>query len=363
MNTQDVHEIDNRSTSPGLGETNEQVLAEGAWDFWIEDRSLRNRAAHWGCELLKVPEGVTCTFCNSSCPALPINHSCGHAACASCWARHAEKELLPVISFSHPLKYESLPRVQCLCCSEEVSWPLLCVSGRYSETLLCVLALCDTNIMIEEKKRLYRNMPDCVFQSAATAFASRCDICQEVYFATVSNRCCGHNACYDCWLKWAASQTSDALERCALLTRVSSSASLPCFGHGCKQFIEAPLWKSLINQCDDLALFDHQMARRRKLVANALYPREMQVECPMPTCYGLGYLGFDSVMCFVCEHQWLPTDPGAAPCDINVEELMGVKVKRCPKCFEFIEKNGGCDHMTCRCKHEFYWTSLQPYRR
>jgi ariadne-1 len=42
---------------------------------------------------------------------------------------------------------------------------------------------------------------------------------------------------------------------------------------------------------------------------------------------------------------------------------MGVKVKKCPKCTEYIEKNGGCDHMTCRCGHEFWWSSLTPYRR
>jgi len=36
--------------------------------------------------------------------------------------------------------------------------------------------------------------------------------------------------------------------------------------------------------------------------------------------------------------------------------------KICPKCNVRIEKNGGCDHMTCwSCKYEFYWTTGAKY--
>ena len=41
--------------------------------------------------------------------------------------------------------------------------------------------------------------------------------------------------------------------------------------------------------------------------------------------------------------------------------------KKCPKCPFRIEKNGGCDHMTCiKCRHEFCWSCLadfEPIRR
>jgi len=43
----------------------------------------------------------------------------------------------------------------------------------------------------------------------------------------------------------------------------------------------------------------------------------------------------------------------------------GGKIKRCPKCSQGIEKNQGCDHMTCRkpvgCGYEFCWRCLAPY--
>lgn len=40
-----------------------------------------------------------------------------------------------------------------------------------------------------------------------------------------------------------------------------------------------------------------------------------------------------------------------------------IGAKRCPGCRVLIEKNGGCQHMTCRsCRHEFFWCCGQTYR-
>ncbi|KAF2217014.1 hypothetical protein CERZMDRAFT_93075 [Cercospora zeae-maydis SCOH1-5] len=37
--------------------------------------------------------------------------------------------------------------------------------------------------------------------------------------------------------------------------------------------------------------------------------------------------------------------------------------KECPKCKARLQKNGGCDHFTCKlCKHEFCWLCLAPYQ-
>merc|ERR1712048_20102 len=100
------------------------------------------------------------------------------------------------------------------------------------------------------------------------------------------------------------------------------------------------------------------LRRREKLQSNTLYPKCAQVDCPIPGCVGLGYLGHDKVMCFVCEYQW------DAETSIEPQHVSNAldNLKACPCCHEYIEKNGGCDHMTCRCGHEFWWSTLRPYR-
>ena len=36
--------------------------------------------------------------------------------------------------------------------------------------------------------------------------------------------------------------------------------------------------------------------------------------------------------------------------------------KKCPRCNKVINKDAGCQHMTCdRCKHQFCWLCMRPY--
>lgn len=45
--------------------------------------------------------------------------------------------------------------------------------------------------------------------------------------------------------------------------------------------------------------------------------------------------------------------------DVNdLDWLVIVHVKKCPRCHQPMEKNGGCQHMSCRCGHHFCWECL-----
>ena len=65
--------------------------------------------------------------------------------------------------------------------------------------------------------------------------------------------------------------------------------------------------------------------------------------------------------CFNCLKDWHNNEE----CNIDVEKSFenwrdSTKVKRCPKCKYFIEKNEGCNHITCfNCNYNWCWLCLQ----
>ena len=67
--------------------------------------------------------------------------------------------------------------------------------------------------------------------------------------------------------------------------------------------------------------------------------------------------------CFNCLKAWHENEE----CDTSVDKSFekwrdSDKVKRCPKCKYFIEKNEGCNHITCyNCKYQFCWLCLGEY--
>ncbi|KAE8442251.1 hypothetical protein EG329_003722 [Mollisiaceae sp. DMI_Dod_QoI] len=47
--------------------------------------------------------------------------------------------------------------------------------------------------------------------------------------------------------------------------------------------------------------------------------------------------------------------------DKKTEKIIKRLAKRCPGCKRYINKNGGCQHMTCPCGKQFCWTCLHNY--
>jgi len=186
-----------------------------------------------------------------------------------------------------------------------------------------------------------------------------CPICCERRPALLHDpdhpTCCEHAACQDCWVKWA----EEHFDRCT----AERAMAVPCIWPQCgPPAIGERLARHLALVSHRLQELQDHLAQRRRLQENELFPASMQVDCPRVGCVGLGYLGFDMVMCFICEYQWVPEEGAGEAPQTDAEHVMGLEVKRCPGCKEYIEKNGGCNHMTCRCKHEFWWTTLEPYR-
>jgi hypothetical protein len=74
----------------------------------------------------------------------------------------------------------------------------------------------------------------------------------------------------------------------------------------------------------------------------------------------------DSTLCLTCNRPWhagkLCSAAAALEDESSVARIKALGAKPCPKCGINIEKQGGCDHMTChRCRHNFCWQCLVPF--
>lgn len=137
--------------------------------------------------------------------------------------------------------------------------------------------------------------------------------------------------------------------------------------------------------------------RRGQLIQRGVAAGWRTVECPNGECVGVGYVEASyffvpTVQCWICNQtfqgptsnvRWTYGSVLALVASLlwvghpvllllvlgiltvavlgNSKTRFGVNQKPCPRCGLVIEKNAGCDHMTCRCGHHFYWTTLRPY--
>jgi len=307
-----------------------------------------NRTASESVAWGSTESGPTCTFCNKICLAVLSNGKCPHVACEECWARWAESQI-------PRCRERLLADLHGNCIGKDCGTAISPHILEHVYTISTAVRSFKDEIS-DEVKRLRKFCGDLLyFGTTPQDFGPECSICREPRVALIRSGDCEHAACEDCWAKWVETQ----IPRC----RAQKGPDLGCFGHRCQSRPSVQLWMHSCSRSTLVEALETQFAYRRRLQDNVLFPAGVQVDCPQPGCLGLGYRGYDTLMCFVCEHTWSADDTDALPViDVDVETELGDTIKKCPGCGEFIMKNGGCDHMTCRCRHEFFWSTLLPYR-
>ncbi|KAF7980381.1 hypothetical protein HWV62_38851 [Athelia sp. TMB] len=184
---------------------------------------------------------------------------------------------------------------------------------------------------------------------------------------------CGHQFCTDCWTAYVESKVRD-----------ESELSIQCMAEGCS--LIAPDAFITTTLAGDKAAQDrfHELDIRHFVGSNPNLKYcpapscTFTVSCPaassksslvsvVPTvaceaqhkfCFGCSIDGdHRPVICGVAK-MWLKK------CHDDSETANWIKsnTKECSKCQSTIEKNGGCNHMTCKkCKHEFCWVCMGPW--
>ncbi|CAD6568461.1 MAG: hypothetical protein CYPHOPRED_002569 [Cyphobasidiales sp. Tagirdzhanova-0007] len=198
----------------------------------------------------------------------------------------------------------------------------------------------------------------------------QCEICcddSEASMETIALGC-NHRYCRECYTSYLDQKIKEEGE----------AKSIQCMSHNCNIVVDERTVELLVDSS--------VMARYRELLNQSYVDDDPSLRwCPAPNCEyavrcpGIAPKSLDSVVptvqcacstkfCFGCgldmDHQpcicpivklWLRKCAD----DSETANWISANTKECPKCQATIEKNGGCNHMTCKkCKYEFCWICM-----
>lgn len=189
-----------------------------------------------------------------------------------------------------------------------------------------------------------------------------CKVCYDDASTDGLSLGCGHQFCTSCYDGYLHNQVSEG-PLCVM-------ARCPEFK--CNQAIPPIVYNTMMN-ADDKATYQ-RYAVRQFIEANKSYRY-----CPAPNCERIALGSGEMHVVCDCGHQYCfhcgAEDHRPCNCatlakwvdkcnnDSETANWMSVHTKPCPKCMSRIEKNQGCNHMTCRqCKHEFCWLCFGDWR-
>ncbi|PIL29670.1 hypothetical protein GSI_08108 [Ganoderma sinense ZZ0214-1] len=201
-----------------------------------------------------------------------------------------------------------------------------------------------------------------------------CPICFDDSQTETSALMCEHKFCTSCWKEYITSKV-----------RTEAEATITCMAEDCNIVALDPFVKAAL--ADDRETWErYQELLVRQFVACIPHLKF----CPYPSCTNtvsctaaatrsalaamvpiVACADAAHVFCFGC-----PIDADHRPivcavakmwlqkCRDDSETANWIKsnTKECSKCQSTIEKNGGCNHMTCKkCKYEFCWVCMGPW--
>ena len=216
-----------------------------------------------------------------------------------------------------------------------------------------------TNLEIEEedKNEIFEIKPKIKLKLKEE---KECEICNENFIINEFNKLenCGHSFCSSCWY--------DSL---SVKIKENKLSFIKCLDYNCQEKLPDYFIVNILKGNNDLL----KIYNRYKLELEVIENPNKKL-CPYPNCDS--YLELKNIhnkdvsclnnhtFCFLCLKQ----PHGNLPCNGNdldksvIEYAKNNFVKRCPKCNIIIEKNKGCNHITCtKCGYQWCWLCNEQY--
>eukprot|EP00026_Physarum_polycephalum_P004217 Phypoly_transcript_04234.p1 GENE.Phypoly_transcript_04234~~Phypoly_transcript_04234.p1 ORF type:complete len:612 (+),score=126.47 Phypoly_transcript_04234:129-1964(+) len=209
-----------------------------------------------------------------------------------------------------------------------------------------------------------RTMSKNVLSSSSSA-TTECSICgdDELTSANSSALACNHTFCNECWGTHLTMKINEG------------EPEMHCLHHKCNTHVSDNFIKQLVSP----ATFEKYL---RFVTKNFVRENDTVRWCPTPGCQSA--ITFDQsnsssdsaiVQCNYCGNQFCFKCHNEAHAPATCEQMKlwakesevfnwrTINCRECPKCNVSVEKNGGCNHMTCQqCKYEWCWVCMRAWK-
>ena len=167
---------------------------------------------------------------------------------------------------------------------------------------------------------------------------------------------CGHLFCTHCWFNYLKTSIIEA-----------KVENIKCMDHECNEIISEEFILKHLTGNNDLIDKYNKFKKRAEIIND-----KNKKQCPHPNCESFLQKSEESKY-VKCEnghkycYECLKAPHGDKSCDYKIEKQFakwtkGKRVKRCPRCKMYTEKNEGCNHMTCAsCKYQWCWLCEGKY--
>lgn len=185
-----------------------------------------------------------------------------------------------------------------------------------------------------------------------------CNICFGSLESVLTGLDCGHRFCTDCWNEYLTTKIMDE----------GNVESIKCAAFNCEIIVDDLTIMKLVKDPRIKTKYQHFMTN------NFVSCNSLMRWCITPNCNNVIRVDYSDFMpvtcscgttfCFLCSQNW--HDPVQCTLlkkwtqrysdDCETLQWLTKNTKDCPKCASPIEKNKGCNHMSCtKCKYEFCW--------